>query len=379
MAGAPLPTTNADLLNPRVANEMLVAYRKYLTTEFGPSLIDKIRQNPKTLIEWIRQEIRINPSENYYNTPLTPVGVYNLRVADEDSRKIFAVACFRTFGIPARLKSGTLAVEYWFQDQWTAVDFGTSAETAQPEATLILSNDPSNPVKPQYETHYTLARYEKGKYNTLAYGYDNLGDPLAAPLKLPGGYYLLVTGNRIPGGAVLSSLTYFELKGGETRNVMVTLRKSGQSPEVIGTIIPVWPVNPLDNKPFDWEQVVGSDRAIICWVEPDKETSKHVFQDLSTLKAEIDKLNCPFIFLIPQDKLPAGFTPGAWKNLPESARFATIPGLTSLTELEKATGKSLAGQFPVVIRINRDGHITYLSSGYKIGIGEEIIKEVSRN
>jgi len=225
-AGTPSLTTNADLLNPRVANEMLVAYKKFLIYNFGQAFIDEMRASPKNLIEWIRQEIRISPDENYYNTPLTPVGVYNLRVADEDSRKIFTVACYRTFGIPSRLKPGTLEVQYWFRDQWYSADFGESAATAQPEATLILSSDPSNPVKLQYETHYTLARYEKGKYKTMAYGNDKFGDPLAGPLKLAQGHYLLVTGNRVPGGTVLSNLTFFEVKGGEKKEMMITLRKS---------------------------------------------------------------------------------------------------------------------------------------------------------
>lgn len=376
VSGGVVSPSRGDLSNPRVANEMLVAYRKYLINNFGQAFIDVIRQSPKNLIDWIRQEIRICSFENYYKTPLTPVGVYNLRMADEDSRNIFAVACYRTFGIPSRLKPGTLEVQYWFSDRWNTVDFGESAPIRPPEGTLILSSDPANPVKPQYESHYTLAQYDKGKYKTLAYGYDDLGDPLSGPLTLTQGNYLLVVGNRVPGGKVLSSLTFFSLQGGDKKEIMITLRKSGQKSEVIGTLSPDWPVKPMDTLSFDWKRILAADRAIICWVEPDKEPSKHVFQDLGTLKKEIDQLDCPFVFLIPENKMPSGFTTGTWKNLPSTSRFATIPDLTSLAELERATGKRLSGQLPVVIRINKDGKVTYLSSGYKIGIGEEIIKDV---
>jgi len=61
----------------------------------------------------------------------------------------------------------------------------------------------------------------------MAYGNDKFGDPLAGPLILAQGHYLLVTGNRVPGGKVLSNLTFFELKGGEKKEMMITLRKSG--------------------------------------------------------------------------------------------------------------------------------------------------------
>lgn len=367
------------LLNPRVANEMLVAYREFLSSEFGPAMIEQVRQQPEALIDWIRKEIRIEAAENYYNTPITPVGVYNLRIADEDSRKIFTVASFRTIGIPSRLKPGTLEVEYWYRDRWNIVDYDSAVKPSQPDAFLTLLNDPSNPVKPQYETHYTLALFDRGKYKTLAYGFDNSGDPMAGPLSLAPGHYLLVTGNRVPGGKVLAHLTFFEMKGGERKKMMITLRKSEQAPEVIGSVNPVWKVNPMDANPFDWKRITSGDRAILFWVEPDKEPTKHVFQDLATLKREIDQLNCPFVFMIPENKLPAGFNKDSWKNLPELTRFVVIPDLSSLSELEKSTGKKLAGQLPVVIRIDKDGKVTYLSSGYKIGIGEEIIKEVGRD
>ncbi len=362
------------ILNPRVAYEMLVSYRDFLSGKFGQQFITEARRNPMALIGWIRQNIKINTVENYYNNPVTPVGVYNVRLADPESRKIFTVACFRTFGIPARLKSGTLEVEFWNDSMWNTVNFESSAVSSMAEATLVLKSDPANPVKPQYETHYTLARFEKGKYKTLAYGYDNFGDPLAAPLILAQGDYLLVTGNRVPGGKVLSRLTFFELKGGDKKELMVTLRNSGQAPEVLAALNPAWPVNPMDGQPFDWKGVLDTGKAIICWVEPDKEPSKHIFQDLGVLKKEIDKLNCPFIFIVPENKLPSGFTMAAWPNLPSSSRFMIVPDLSSLAELEKAVGKSLSGQLPVVIRMDGEGKVTYLSSGYKIGIGEELIK-----
>jgi transglutaminase-like putative cysteine protease len=316
---APSP---GDLLNPRVTTEMLVAYRAFLTGSFGPEFAREVRQNPNSLIEWIRKEIKTDPVENYYNTPLTPVGVYKLRVADEDSRKIFAVACFRTFGIPSRLKPGTLEVEYWQDNKWNTVNFGSGAPLTEKEGLLILVNDPSNPVKPQYETHYTLARYEKGKYKTLAYGYENGTDPLAAPLSLAPGHYLLVAGNRVVDGKVLAGLSFFELKAGDRKELKITLRKSEQAPQVLGKVDPSWAVEPIDGKPFDWAEIVASDRAVLCWVEPDREPSKHIFQDLISLRKEMDKTNCPFIFMVPPDRLPAGFTPDSWKI------FLHLPGLS---------------------------------------------------
>jgi transglutaminase-like putative cysteine protease len=362
------------LLNPRVANEMLVAYRGFLLNSFGNDQIGAFRSDPSTLESWILNNIKIDKEANYYGTPLTPVGLYNIRVSDEHSRKIFAVAVLRTCGIPARLKPGTMQAEYFLAGAWKVMTFGESMEKSAQPATLILQNDPQNPIVPQYETHYTLAKFGDGKYNTLVYGYENNVDPLKEPLSMDPGFYALVTGNRMPGGKVLSSITWFELKAGEKKNLMITLRKSDHKPEVIAKLDPSWPVALLSGKSFSWPVVSEGGQMVIAWIEPDKETSKHVFQDLATLKTEVDRLGCPFVFLIPNEKLPAGFTGDTWKNLPDQSQFGVIANLSSLEELEKATGKKLSGQFPVVIVIDAQGQVTYLSSGYKIGIGEELIK-----
>jgi transglutaminase-like putative cysteine protease len=367
------------VLNPRVANEMLVSYREFLLNSFGTAQITTFRNDPLQLESWILSNIRIEKDANYYGTPLTPVGVYNIRVSDEHSRKIFAVAVLRTSGIPARLRAGTLQTEYFLNGNWSVMSFGQKAAETGTTATLVLQNDPENPIVPQYETHYTLAKFGDGKYNTLVYGYENNIDPLKGALPMDPGFYALVTGNRMPGGKVLSSITWFELKPGEKKNLMITLRKSNHKPAVIATVNPVWAAEPLAGNTFGWPVLEGEDQMVIAWIEPDKETSKHVFQDLGSLKTEVDKLGCPFVFLIPKDKLPAGFKGSDWKSLPEESQFGVISSLASLEELEKASGKKLSGQFPVVIVADAQGRVTYLSSGYKIGIGEELIKLGSGN
>jgi len=375
-------TFTSCVLNPRVANEMLIAYRGYLKEAFGSRFAGEVRANPGKLQGWIMENIRINNSENYYSNPLTPAGVYSLRVADEHSRKIFAVAVLRTLGIPARLRPGTLEPEYWQQGHWSVMYFSKTdaagAATGQP-ATLILRNDPVNPLVPQYETHYTLAHFANGKYNTLTYGYDSPGDLLKAPLELDPGYYLLVTGNRQPGGKVLSSLTYFELKPGETREMAVTLRKSDLIEQVLAAVKPDWEANTLNGSDFVWPELTGGTHLVIAWIEPDKEPTKHVFQDLGNLKVEVDKLGCPFVFLVQKDRMPPGFSEDTWKNLPSKSSFGVLSGSGSLQELGQSVGKDLSGQFPVVIVTDAEGQVIYLSSGYKIGIGEELVKMLSQS
>lgn len=172
----------------------------------------------------------------------------------------------------------------------------------------------------------------------------------------------------------MTRMTFFELKNGEQKKVKVSLRESVQPRKVIGKITPDWTVLPLDKQPFSWDQVLGTNKAVLCWIQPDKEPSKHIFQDLTLLKKEIDRSGFHFVFMIAEQDLSDTFAPDQWKNLPANSRFVVIPNLSSIQEIELAVGKIVTKSYPVVIKVNKDGEITFLSTGYKIGIGEDLIR-----
>ena len=87
------------LMPARISNEMVRPYREELACFKGKST-EEIRR-------WVMDSITIDDSSNYYNCPISPVGVYKLRRADRHSRDIFFVAACRAAGIPAYLDNAT--------------------------------------------------------------------------------------------------------------------------------------------------------------------------------------------------------------------------------------------------------------------------------
>ena len=87
---------------PRIANEMLTPYKKVLREAIEKtvyqSVPDSMKRDPKVLIEWCRKEIKINNELNSQQIPISPMGVWKARVADEKSRDIFFVAAYRSMG-----------------------------------------------------------------------------------------------------------------------------------------------------------------------------------------------------------------------------------------------------------------------------------------
>lgn len=213
---------NDYVLNPRVANEMLTEYRGYFQKNLSSSLQVDAPGSPDLLVDHINKQITLNGNENYYMTPLTPIGVDELKVADYDSRRIYFIALCRSLGIPARLEPGSNVPQYYFKTDWKDVFFSDEKVPDTQKAFLKLVSPDKDPV-PEYFTHFTIARFENGRYNTLDFDYGKKITDFSDELALVPGFYMIVTGSRLPGGNVLASLTFFSLAPGEhaTRNILL--------------------------------------------------------------------------------------------------------------------------------------------------------------
>ena len=115
------------ILNPRVANEIITSWRSYFRKSLPAELIDNATRNPLLVAEYLEKNIRIADDENYYRTPLTPIGVCELKVSDSFSREICFVAICRSLGIPSRLEPGSNIPQYYFNSEWNDLYFLGSA------------------------------------------------------------------------------------------------------------------------------------------------------------------------------------------------------------------------------------------------------------
>ena len=221
---------------PRVDNEFLKPWRAWFRERFDSSFRSSAEKDIKTITDWINAYIIINDKAAYNNTPLTPIGVYELKVADKHSRDIFFVALCRSLGIPARLETATSVTQYLKDNKWVDVYFETQQAEVLNKGTLVLLNDPANKKKPEYYIHFTVEKYMDGFYRSLDYEIDPVMQSFPAKVSLAPGPYLLVTGNRVESGTVLANLLFFDLLPGKTKEVRITLRQDPAPLPVYGKI-----------------------------------------------------------------------------------------------------------------------------------------------
>jgi len=361
------------VLNPRISHEIITPWRSYILAYFDKSDSLSFINNPYLLAKLIKEKVKMAGDMNYYNVPVSPEGVLKTAYSDQHSLEILFIACCRTYGIPARFEPGTNTVQFYSKDRWKDVYFSDSEYKDMQDACLEFSFSGGVPI-PEYYIHFTLARFEKGRYISLDYDYNRKVTEFDDCLLLPPGQYMLVTGNRTDESTVLASVRFFRLLSGESKTVEIELRKKEGPAAVLGEI-DLNGVFKLDNN----EHRLGNyaDRGLILvWIDHDSEPGKHVLNDLPLVKSELDELGCQLIFLSDPSSASASYNPGQAEGLPANSIFAIDEDLRILKSVKGDSFSSV--QLPLVLYAGKDGRIYYMSEGYRIGIGEQILKTINK-
>ena len=377
------------LLNPRIGIELMTPYKEELKPLFPAGFWSEVVSDPKIAEKWIEENIKlVDDNENYIKVPSVPVGTFKMRAGDLVSRNTLFVAICRTAGIAARIDQVTGWAQYYAHKEWVNVFEKARTNNSAQNGTAHISLNYSGKAPCRYYFNFTLARFENGFFRTLEFeeGKDiNLFSP---SLPLEPGYYMLVTGNRMGDGSVLANVTFFNLESGSEKVVNVVVRDPENSVKPFANIkLPDF-ITKIDGSKIETGQAIRTYGAIaMIWLDPGKEPSRHVLNDLSLMKNSFDESLLPFVFLVPKEKLTDTFRPESYV-LPANSVFANST-LTSesgiLTLLEKGLNanptscgtsqkSNLSGQLPVIILVNARGDVLYFSSGYKIGACEQLLK-----
>ncbi len=366
---------NRYVLSPRIDNEQLTAYRTFFEKAFSKKQIESFRENPVTLVQWVNQHVHADDKDNFYDVPVTPPGVYALGYADRHSRRIFFVAACRTFGIPARIERSRQVAQYLTGDVWEDVFFDGDYVWPGKTASLMLTTGRDELRDPLYYIQFTLARYQGGKYHTLAFPYMKKVSDFPKPLSIDPGDYMLVTGNRKGDGSVLTSLSFFPLHKGEKKKVEISLRKNFEKLKSWGNLPEEASVFPLQGgKETLLSALYKGKGMILCWINPGQEPSRHILNEIPDVLPGLKKWGGSLVFLIPGN-LPAGtFSPKDYKELAGYALFFTDEKALLMHEVRKQYGKKDKAVFPVIIVVDTKGNLYDYTEGYRVGIGNHLVK-----
>lgn len=364
------------ILSPRISIELIRPWRTYLYAKLLPIFEGEGGDDTQTLAlikGWVKDSIALNTTENYMGCPISPIGVYEIRIADKRSRDIFFVAVCRTFNLPARIEQATQLPQVYMNGGWVNITF-ENVEAPVKSAQLVLINDDGNSIKPEYYIHYTLQKFNNGYFTTLDYEGSSLVSEFPVTLDLEPGYYMLMTGHRRDDGSVLTRSEYFTLKKDDKISMPVLLEPLDQTRTIAGIIDLDLSITDMSGKSKSLADLLNDKGMVVAFINPANEPTRHVMSDIPLLKADFNKWGGQFLFVIPSSLKTKDYIPGNFKNLPQATNFMEDKGDQLLSKITKSTGLPKTVNYPLVMFITPKGEITFLSTGYRIGIGENLLK-----
>lgn len=383
----------SNVLNPRVANEMITPYKAFFRKEIPASEAEAFRKNPQALVEWCKKEITINNELNSQRIPMSPMGVWKARVADEKSRNIFFVSMARSLGIPAWIDEVTGKIQYrTFNDNNLKngkvydVDFEAAQQTQAPTGTLVARYRPIPSLSdPKYYSHFTLSKFRNGTFQLLNYdegdvdmgGGATWSNLLKNGARLDTGYYMMVTGTRMASGAVLANVTFFTIEEGKTTTVDLVMRESKDQVQVIGNFNSESTYLPIGtSEPQSILQTCGRGYYVVAVLGAGQEPTNHALRDIAALSGEFEKWGRKMVLLFPSEEQYKKFRPSEFPGLPSTITHGIdVDGAIQkqIAESMKLPNSTILPMFIIGDTFNR---VVFVSQGYTIGLGEQLMKVI---
>ena len=359
------------IVSPRISNEGIRPWRAYLRQYLTKNLV--VQPNYKNVKQWIEQNITLDEEGNYYNCPISPIGVYELRRADAHSRDIFFVAACRALNIPAYMDNATGQLFAYDQSQWHIVSFGPEKKEI-PTGTLVIHYNKKMEFQPVYWTHFTIAKFDEAEGDYVTFDYEN--DPRVSTfpitLELERGYYMLSTGNRYTDGTALSRVEFFKIMPNKTKYIDLIIRDLNEQNSDYGHIDMQFRLPETSGKKTVKELAHGHPM-LLCFIDPGREPSKHLLKDIAASAREFEQRNYSIIFVVPDDKNAPDFKFDKWK-LPAQSMLVTDEGKQWLNNVLTHTKSTFTDNYPLVIFTDKEGKILFKSEGYRIGTSNQILQ-----
>lgn len=375
-------------VSPRVEYEMILKpYKKFFAKVFRKDA-QKFRNDPSLLVDWVKKNIKLNPDTRAMQIPQTPISVWESRITDDRGRDIFFVDVARSLGIEAQKDLVTWKLQYKKGKDWVDVDFDTSVQEAAKTGKLILDYSPTEYLDdPKYYTHFTISKIVYGRTWIMNFEEGQLdmggGATWANTFKkgatLDEGTYLLVTGQRMADGSVMAHTQFFTIEPGKTTRQKLDVRQESEGIKVIGSFNSENLIE-KDGKEVSILSQTGRGYYVLGVLGMGQEPTNHALHDIVKMKEKLDKWGRPMVLLFTnqaeKDKFEA--QKGEFGNLLKNTIFGIDKDGTVVKEIAKEMKLRNPNQLPIFIIADTFNRVVFLSQGYTIGLGEQLVKVSSK-
>ena len=375
--------------NPRVANEMLTPYKAFFKEAIPEEDKATFKADWMKLVAWVSENIRVDANCNLGGAPISPAGVWKARVADAHSRDIFFVSMARSLGIPSRIDEVTGKVQLINVDGAIDVDFGSINKEESPKGKLIAKYKPIKSLSdPKYYSHFSISKLtDEGTLQLLNYdeGDIDMGEGatwsnlLKDGTALDEGNYLMVTGTRLASGGVLAEMEFFPIHSGKTTTLDLVMRESQDDVQVIGSFNSESLYKPLEGE--DLKSILnttGRGYFVVAVLGVNQEPTNHALRDIAAKAKDFEDWGRGMVLLFPSEEDYAKFRPQDFPGLPKNITFGIDKDGSIQAQIAKEMKLANKTILPMFIIGDTFNRVVFVSQGYTIGLGEQLMKVIHK-
>lgn len=373
------------VLNPRISNELITPWRSELSKVIKTNNLDTISTINKIIT--LSKSIKILNNYNPQRIKMSPIGVYKLNAADQASREIFFVALCRSYGIPARIEEISSKLQYYSNNRWIDVTLNKpsnkNSNLISEKGELRIKYTPNkNNDNPKFDTHFTIAKIDKGSIKTLNFRDDEGFEGTATwksiskkPIILDEGYYMLTSGTRMASGKVLSHISFFNINKNKITTVKLIMREDNNDFQVLGSFNPEALMKKIQLKENESTYEIVEKTIMDCtgrgfftlgFLKANHEPSNHAIRSVF----EKEPIRPTILFYSNEDEY-LKFTKTPFPDAPKGITFGLdIDNKILESIIKEMKIKNL--EMPLFIIADTFDRIVYISEGYNIGTAEQL-------
>ena len=376
--------------NPRVANEMLTPYKAFFEKAIPEADKEAFKADWNKLTAWVSENIQVDANCNLGGSPISPAGVWKARIADAHSRNIFFVSMARSLGIPARIDEVTGKVQMISEPQGIIdVNFEASVPVETKSGKLVAKYKPIKTLAdPKYYSHFSISKLtDEGTLQLLNYDEGDVDMGVGATwsnlLKngtaLDEGSYLMVTGTRLANGGVLAKLECFPINAGKTTELNMVMREASAEVQVIGSFNSESLYQPVGSE--GTKSVLntsGRGYYVVAVLGVNQEPTNHALRDIAALADEFNAWGRQMILLFPSEEDYAKFRPQDFPGLPKNITYGIDKDGSIQAQIAKEMKLASNTILPMFIIGDTFNRVVFVSQGYTIGLGEQMMKIIHK-
>lgn len=371
----------AKVLAPRIAGEMLSAYRSFFQKEIKASDARRYRKAPEKLAEWCLKNITLRDDLCCVGTFISPAGVWKSRTADRISRDIFFVAVARSLEIPAWIDGVTGNVFYQKDGKDIKVNFESGISGAAETGTLKLSYSSIPQLDdPEYLRHFTLSKFNNGRFDLLNYpDFAKWSSLFKDGASIDTGYYMMVTGSRLADGGVLAQVSLFNIHKNQTKEDKLIVRDNTEEIMVIGNFNSESKfIETTSGKETSILNSCGRGLYVLAILGVGQEPTDHTLKDIAVKAKEFDECGRKMVLLFQSREAYNKYLKAPVPGLPEHVVWGIDTDGSIQKDLLEALNLEANTPLPLFIIGDTFNRIVFTSHGYTIGLGERLLKIINK-